>query len=351
LGIVTVSQQTAWGGSAVSDWNVVAIQASQTAGQNGITQSRTLAIVQVAVHDALNAIEPRFGPYAFTGDGGGTASAEAAVAAAAHDAIAGAIAVGVVPFPGFGTPATQAAAVSQADAAYTAALAAIPDSPAKTSGIAVGQAAAQAILARRSADRATTPVTYTPGTQPGDWQPTPNPVPADPPAAADSLPALLPGWGQVVPFVLRRSTQFDPGGPPMLRGWLYARDYDEVKTVGAQNSTARTPEQSSIARFWYEASPAAWSRMARIVAESRGLGLWDTARLLALVNLAMADGYIGGVPDEIRRELLASCDRDPCRRFGRECPYDRGPWLVELSQHAARSRLHVDPQRSRRSRC
>jgi PAP2 superfamily len=294
LGIVTISLRSAWGASAVSDWNVIAIQASQTAGQNGITQSRTLAIVQVAVHDALNAIEPRFGRHAFTGDGGRNASAEAAIAAAAHDAIAGAIALGIVPFPGFGTPATQAAAVSQAHAAYTAALASIPDSPAKTNGIAVGQAAAQAILARRSTDRATTPVAYTPGTQPGDWQPTPNPVPADPPAAADLLPALLPGWGQVVPFVLRRSTQFDPSGPPMLRGSRYSRDYEEVRTIGAQNSTTRTAEQSSIARFWYEASPAAWSRMARIVSESRHLDVWETARLLALVNLAMADGYIAG---------------------------------------------------------
>ena len=96
--------------------------------------------------------------------------------------------------------------MAQIDAAYAAALAGIPDGLPKSDGIAVGQAAAAAILALRSTDHATTLVTYTPGTEPGDWQPTPNPIPFDPPAAADHLPAVLPGWGQVTPFVLRRSS-------------------------------------------------------------------------------------------------------------------------------------------------
>jgi hypothetical protein len=173
-------------------------------------------------------------------------------------------------------------------------LAGIPDGSAKSEGIAVGQAAAAAILTVRAADHATTQVAYTPGTQPGDWVPTPNPVPFDPPAAADLLPAALSGWGQVTPFVLRRSSQFEPDGPPRLSGKRYARDYNEVKAIGEKNSTTRTAEQTSIARFWYEGSPAGWSRIARVVADSHGLDSWDTARLLALVNLAMADGFIAG---------------------------------------------------------
>jgi hypothetical protein len=278
----------------VSNWNTIAIQASFAAGQNGITQSRTLAIVHIAIHDAVNTIQARYRRYAFTGDATPGASIDAAIAAAARDATVGAIALGAVPFPGFGTPALQTAAVALVDAAYQSALAVIPDGGAKSNGISVGQAAARAILMRRSTDRATTPVSYTPGTQPGDWQPTPNPVPADPPGAADFLPAALPGWGQVTPFVLRRSTQFDPGDPPSLTGPRYAREYDEVKAIGHRNSTTRTPEQSSIARFWYEGSPAGWSRIARLVAESRGLDSVDTARLLALLNAAMADGFIAG---------------------------------------------------------
>jgi hypothetical protein len=278
----------------VSNWNTIAIQASFTAGQNGISQSRTLAIVHVAIHDAVNTIQQRYHRYAFTGEAPAGASLGAAIAAAARDATVGAIAVGAVPFPGFGTPALQTTAVSQVDAAYQSALAVIPDGGAKSNGIMVGQVAARAILTRRSTDRATTPVAYTPGTRPGDWQPTPNPVPADPPGAADQLPALLPGWGQVTPFVLRRNIQFDPGDPPSLTGPRYAREYEEVKSVGHRNSTTRTAEQTSIARFWYEASPAGWSRIARTVAELRGLDSVDTARLLALLNVAMADGYIAG---------------------------------------------------------
>jgi hypothetical protein len=279
---------------AVSTWNTVAVQATLTAGENAVVQSRTLAIAHVAIHDALNSIDSRYERYAFKGDVQTGASVDAAIAAAARDALVGAIAVGPLPFPPqFGTPAQQALA-AQVNTAYALVLAGIPDGAAKTAGIALGQAAAAAILSLRSSDHATALVPYTPGTQPGDWQPTPNPIPFDPPAAADHLPASLPGWGHVTPFVLRRSTQFEPDGPPKLSGKRYARDYNEVEEIGEKDSAIRTAEQTSIARFWYENSPAAWSRIAIVVADSRGLNLWDTARLLTLVNLAMADGYIAG---------------------------------------------------------
>jgi hypothetical protein len=276
----------------VSDWNKIAVQAALTAGENGIVESRTVAIVQLAIHDALNAIDPRYERYAFSGHAPKGTSVNAAIAASARDAIVGAIAVG--PFPGFGTSALQATAVAQVDAAYATALAGIADGPAKTNGITIGQAAAAAILLLRSTDHATTVVAYTPGSQPGDWQPTPNPVPFDPPAPADYLPAVLPGWGNVTPFALHRSTQFEPDGPPRLAGKRYARDYNEVKDIGEKNSTTRTAEQTTIARFWYEASPASWSRVASVVAQTHGCDSWETARLLALANLAMADGFIAG---------------------------------------------------------
>jgi PAP2 superfamily len=278
----------------VSDWNSVAVQAALTAGQNVVVSSRTLAITQVAVHDTLNAIDSRYARYAFTGDAQAGASVEAAIAAAARNALVGSISVGALPFSGFGTPELHAMAVAQVDALYATVLAGIPDGPPKSDGIAIGQAAAAAILARRSTDHATTLVTYTPGTRPGDWQPTPNPVPFDPPAPADHLPAVLPGWGQVTPFVLRRSNKFEPDGTPWLRGRRYAAEYNEVKAIGEKNSATRTAEQTSIARFWYEGSPVGWSRIARVVAQSQGLDSWETARLLALVNLAMADGFIAG---------------------------------------------------------
>jgi membrane-associated phospholipid phosphatase len=279
----------------VSDWNTIAVQATLTAGQTGVPQSRTLAIVHVAIHDALNSIDSRYERYAFKADVQPGASVDAAIAAAARDALVGAIVVGPLPFPPqFGTLAQQAQAVAQVNTAYATVLAGIPDGTAKTAGIALGQAAAAAILALRSTDHATAIVPYTPGTQPGDWQPTPNPIPFDPPAAADHMPATLPGWGNVTPFVLRRSTQFEPDGPPRLSGKRFAHDYNEVKALGEKNSAIRTAEQTSIARFWYEFSQPAWSRIALVVAHSRGLNLWDTARLLALINLAGADGLIAG---------------------------------------------------------
>jgi len=293
-GITACTTSTSSAANPVSDWNAIAAQSTITAGQNAIVASRTLAIAQIAVHDALNAIDARYERYAFTGRARTHASLDAAVAAAARDALVGAIMVGPLPFVGFGTSTSQTAAVAQIDAAYLAALASIPDGESKNDGVAIGQAAAAAILVQRSTDRATTLVTYSAGTRPGDWQPTPNPVPANPPALADRLAAALPGWGQVTPFALRRSTQFEPDGPPRLTSRRYARDYNEVKEIGEQNSVTRTDEQSTIARFWYEGSPVGWSRIARVVAQSENLDSWDTARLLALVDMAMADGFIAG---------------------------------------------------------
>ena len=163
----------------VAAWNVTAVDATLMAGENPTVQSRALAAIQAAVHDALNAIDRRFAPYAFHGEVDPDASPDAAVATAAHDALVGVIAVGTLPFAGFGTAAQQNAAVAFVDATYAADLETIPEGEAKTRGIAVGQAAAAAILAERQDDGATTVVPYTPGTEPGDWQPTPNPSPAE----------------------------------------------------------------------------------------------------------------------------------------------------------------------------
>jgi PAP2 superfamily len=251
----------------VTDWNVTATTLTPAAGKNGIQQSRIYAMVHAATHDALNAIERRYRPYRYDARVFG-ASPEAAVAAAAHDVM-----VAEIP--------TQQSAL---DAAYTSSLSGIPDGSAKNMGIAVGQAAAAAILALRSADGSSAVVPYTPGSGPGAWVPTP-------PAFA---PALLPGWGNVTPFTLNTGDQFRPDPPEFfeLTSEEFARDYNEVKSIGDANSTTRTAEQSEIARFWYEGSPVGWNRIGRIVSTQAGLGLWENARLFALLNLALADGYI-----------------------------------------------------------
>jgi hypothetical protein len=298
--LLCIAAVVVWAGSVsaatdpVSNWNAIVSQAALAAGQSPPVTSRTLAIVQVTVHDALNAIDSRYERYAFTGTAPTGASVDAAVAAAARNAAIGAIAVGTLPFTGFGTKAQQDAAVAQIEAQYQAIITSIPDGVSKSDGIDIGTAAAAAVMGQRNADHATDFVPYVPGTNVGDWQPTPNPVPSNPPAPVDHLPALLPGWGHVTPFVLSRSTNFGPAGPPKLSGPTYARDYNEIQAIGVLNSTTRTLDQSDIAKFWYEASALTWSRIGRIVAESQGLDSWETARLLALVSVAIADGYIGG---------------------------------------------------------
>ena len=229
-------------------------------------------------------------PYAFSSCAAPWTSPEAAIATAAQRVLLGVI-------PSFGTPAQQAAAIVAVNAAYASSIATIPEGPAKKEGITVGAAAAAAILALRAQDGALLAnIPYAPSMGPGFWQPTPNPNPPDPAAGGPGLaPALLPGWGDVTPFTLESGRQFRSGGPPPLSSRRYARDYDEVKSVGERVSTTRTAEQSEIARFWYEGSQVGWNRIARVVAEPRMLDLWEQARLFALVNFAMADGFIAGL--------------------------------------------------------
>ncbi len=254
----------------VTDWNVIATANAPAAGKNAILQSRIYAMTHAAIHDALNAIDRRYKPYALDMHGNPGASPAAAVAAAAHDVLLHEL------------PTRQ----SVLDAAYAASLSAIPDGAAKTDGIAIGQQAAAAIIALRSSDGSSAIVPYTPGIGPGVWQPTP-------PAF---LAALLPGWGSVTPFTLRSGSQFRPDPPELfdLTSKQYTRDFNEVKIIGDVISSTRTAEQSQIGMFWYEGSPNGWNRIARNVPAQQGLDLWQNARLFGLINFAMADGFIAG---------------------------------------------------------
>jgi hypothetical protein len=276
----------------VTDWNAIAIDVLALGGQNPVVMTRGLAMAHLAVHDALNAIDRRYEPYLYDARSEPGAAPGAAVAAAMRDALVGALS-------GFGTPEQQAKGKERADAAFAAALAVIPEGRSRRDGIAVGQAAAAAMLALRKADGATAQVAYTPGTQPGQWRPHPNPVPANPPIPDEALalgnsPAMLPQWGQMMPFTMRAPWQFRLRPPPAVTSETYTRDYNEVKRLGGKRSTARTAAQIEIARFWYEGSARGWNRIARIIAGQRALDRWEQARLFGLLNAAMADGYIAG---------------------------------------------------------
>jgi hypothetical protein len=253
----------------VVHWNDVAAEAFKpTQGLIPLAQTRTLSILHASIHDALNAIDHRYAPYTPGLPAAPRASADAAVAAAAREVL-----VALIP--------DQAALV---ESAYARALASVRDGAAKTSGIATGQAAARATLARRQgdgADTATQPV-YVPRPGLGEYQFT---------APFDF--ANLPGWGRVQPFVIDlREHALD--GPQAVTTPEYARDLAFVKEVGHVASRTRTAEQSEIAKFWYEDSPLGWNRIANTVVRQAGLDAWDAARAFVLVNFAMADGFIAG---------------------------------------------------------
>lgn len=252
----------------VATWNAIACDTVVAAQLDPLTNSRILAILHIAVHDAVNAIEPRYQPYAYdrrTFFGG---SLEAAIATASHDVLVTLV------------PARQ----SQLDAVYQEYMSAIPDGPAGRNGVRAGQEASARILAQRASDGSAEPVPAPNGTLPGAYRPTP----------PEFIPPALPQWGRVTPFALRTPNQFRPVPPPALDSAQYAADYNEVRTLGQDTSAVRTAEQSQIARHWYENSPEGWNRIARVVLAQRDLNPWQAARLFALLNIAMADGFIGG---------------------------------------------------------
>jgi PAP2 superfamily protein len=262
-------------GNAVLAWNAVATEAFlPTQGTNPVTQSRTYSMMHAAIHDVLNAIEPRYTPYTSGLPASPGASPDAAVAAAAKGVLAA-----LIP--------DQKALVEQA---YTSALATIRDDAAKVGGIALGETAAKLILQRRAGDGALeafdTP--YLPTGIPGDYTFTP---PFEEPPLGPL--AFAPGWGGVTPFGIDLRQHHLPGPLP-LKSAAYATDFALVKAIGDADSTTRTEEQSLIARFWYEDAPIGWNRIASTVLSQEAVGLWKSARVLALVNFAMADGFIAG---------------------------------------------------------
>jgi hypothetical protein len=273
---------------AVSAWNAnageAAIAACIAPTDNPLHESRMYAMTHVAIHDALNTIDRRSRPYAFSARANRRASPDAAVAAAARDVLVALLNQIPEPVP----PACGAAGVASVEADYAAALGAIPDGRAKTRGIEVGKAAAAAILHLRAADGADTPLIvtdYPQGTNPGEYRFTPG-----------TPFVFAPGWADVTPFVLRDSSQFRPGPPYAVTSRKYTADFNEVKRLGGDGITTpsdRTPEQTEIALFWVESSPLQWNRIARTVSAKTRLDPWEQARLFGLLNIALADGYIG----------------------------------------------------------
>lgn len=249
----------------VTDWNAKAGDIVVGARLGAPAANRVLAIVHTAVYEAVNAITKRYPAEHVLLDAAPGASVEAAVAAANRVALAQLV-------------LAQQAAI---DTAYQTALATIADGPAKTAGIAVGEQAATAILALRADDGAATGETYRPHTAPGVYVPT-------------VIPAV-PQWPQRTPWLMTSPAQFRPGPPPALTSEVWARDYNEIKALGAKHSTRRTPEQTEIARFWEATLPPIYHGVVRSVATVPGREVTRNARLFMIVTQATDDALIAVV--------------------------------------------------------
>lgn len=251
-------------------------------GQPPPLDARGYAIASVAMHDALNAIDRRYEPLIYQGSATTRLSGEAAVAAAVRGVLVG---LG----QSFSTPAP----VAYANARYDAYLADIPAGPEKAAGIALGEAVAAAILADRATDGSAGPpaTPYVSPGGPGDFRPIiPNPVGLRGVAA-------LQQWGAVRPFVLTSPSQFRSGSPYGAASLAaaaqtpeYLADYDEARRLGGIVSE-RTDEQTNAALFWVESNAQTWNRAARAILDRRQQTAWRTARLLAHLHLAIADGF------------------------------------------------------------
>jgi len=255
--------------SVIIEWSNAAFEAAGGAAEgHPLLAVRAEAMTHIAIHDALNAIVPVYEQYAFHQQN--TLANPLAAASTAGHTVLKAL------WPDYG-PAL--------DTKLAALLSTIPSGSGKTQGLALGIASANAILALRAGD--------------GAYQ---NPIGV---LAASGVPgvyvavppfdfAFAPFWKTMQLFSLETHDQFRSSPPPDLNSPEFTRDFNEVKDVGKINSTVRTADQTAYAMWWYEYSDIGWNRIARIQATMHNTGLYTTARMFALLNMALADGYTAG---------------------------------------------------------
>jgi len=256
---------------AVTQWNSAMLDAIRAQTTPPCLAARNLAVMHVAIYDAVNAIDRTHEPYRFRCDAQKEASVEAAAISAAHR-------VATTLFPSH---------TSRFDSLRTNLLASLPEGSPKENGLILGRQAADAILTWRRADGSSTLETYIPRDGPGEWRRTP----------PFFRPPELTHWGKVTPFAMTNASQFRPPAPPALCSRAYEEDVNEVKRLGGANSTERTAAQTRIAQFWSDFSytmtpPGHWNVIAQDVAKQKKLSLAENARLFALLNIALADAAI-----------------------------------------------------------
>jgi PAP2 superfamily len=259
---------------AVLDWNLIAVNTAIANGQSPIAQSRYAAIVQLAVFEAVNSITGDYRPYLGTIVAPQGASADAAAIQAAYRVLS-------TYFP---------ASASTLGTARANSLALIPDGPAKSDGIATGDAAAFAMIALRANDGSSAPQFKIPGpVVPGEWQATPSC-----PIVNGVAVGTLFQWQNITPFGIPSVSEFLLDPPPALDSNHYAKAYNEVKTVGSAsaNSTERPQDRADVVIFYAGSSPTFVFNLAarQVVAQEGGHSLSENARAFALINMAISDG-------------------------------------------------------------
>ena len=264
----------------VSDWNHVMLEATLKATPTvpatpAPVSTRSTAIVQAAVFDAVNGIDRQYTPIFVRHSGPRHASKRAAAVQAAY-----AILIRLYPTQSDTLDEQRSASLNEIDRAWGA-----DSNESIEKGIKWGQTVADEIWAWRSKDGfADVPPPFTGGTAPGEWRPTP----------PGNAPGLAPQLAQVTPWVIKSPSQFRPFAPPALDSLEYATDFNETKLMGSSSSATRTQDQTQFALFWQAGNPPDfWDPVAISLAEKHQFSLLRTARLLAQVNLAMSDAMLG----------------------------------------------------------
>ena len=269
IAALTMAQaQPAWAAITAEDdpvlfWNEVAVGLVPGSPP---AQTRIYAMVNIAIHDAVNATAGHVNNPYLRGVQTPGGDSRAAASKAARDVLV----------------ALNPGNAAQYDAALVASLALVPDGAAKTAGLQTGAAYAGAVLARRANDGASAVSSYSPDGTPGNWVPT---APA---------PAALPHWGDVTPFGMTSGDQFRPGPPPALDSAEYAAAFNEVKEWGSAGSLLRTADQTASALFWDAANGAPWLRIGLLVAEDEPKTTLEFASSFALLTTSLADALIAG---------------------------------------------------------
>lgn len=274
---VAVACAMACGGLAsanvVLDWNAALLNAVRAESTAPPRAARAMAMAHTAAFDAVNAIDGTHEHYAYsTGSVASGTVREAAAAGAMHRVLSAL-------FP------TQQ---SMFDATLASTLSGLPGGAGVTNGLALGHASGDAMLALRGSDGSgATPPAYTGGNGVGQWRPTP----------PGNAPGALPHWNSVTPFAMSSGSQFRGAAPPSITSAAYASAYNQVKEIGSLNSATRTQDQTNIALFWIDGPgtatpPGHMLRIATTIAQQQNLSVSESARLFALLGLAVADAGV-----------------------------------------------------------